>query len=104
MTESGSFKPSVKVNSLGRVLSDDESAITDDSTDLVRSVDFTTLVCKNLVQMTDEIVTLGSAVGHTSGYLGGGKGVKGKNSTFNKRRGGKGGGEGAAAASSSTKS
>jgi hypothetical protein len=54
--------------------------------------------------MTDEIVTLGSAVGHTSGYLGGGKGVKGKNITFNKRRGGEGGGEGAAAASSSTKS
>jgi hypothetical protein len=40
----------------------------------------------NLVQMTDEIVTLGSAVGHTSGCLGGGKGVKGKNSTFNKTR------------------
>ena len=55
--------------------------------------------------MTDEIVTLGSAVGHTSGYLGGGKGVKGKNITFNKRRGGEGGGAGAgAAASSSTKS
>ena len=70
----------------------------------MRSVDVTTLVCKNLVQMTDEIVTLGSAVGHTSGYLGGGKGVKGKNITFNKGRGGEGGGEGAAAASSSTKS
>jgi hypothetical protein len=56
--------------------------------------------------MTDEIVTLGSAVGHTSGYLGGGKSFKGKNSTFNKRRGGKcvGGGGAGAAASSSTNS
>jgi hypothetical protein len=70
----------------------------------VRSVDVTTLVCKNLVQMTDEIVTFGSAVGHTSGYLGGRKGVKGKNITFNMRRRVKGGGGDAAAASSSTKS
>jgi hypothetical protein len=36
--------------------------------------------------MTDDIVTFGSAVGHTSGYLGGRKGVKWKNITFNKRR------------------
>jgi hypothetical protein len=44
------IKPSVKVNSLGCVLIDDEASTTEDSTDLVRSFDVTTLVCKNLVQ------------------------------------------------------